>query len=63
MSFNDGQKLRISRDTAVALDDTAAAEKYGALFETVQAAFHKVYFNSKTSMYGDGTQAAQVYAL
>ena len=62
-SFNFGQTLRIVRDQAVALGKAADASTYRAAYATVQKAFHAVYYNSTSGTYGDGTQAALVYAL
>ena len=61
--FNFGQAVRIARDSASAFGDAAAAAKYGAAFTAIQAAFHKQYWDATNATYGDGTQAALVYAL
>ncbi len=62
-SFNFGLTLKILRDTAWILDgnNSSQFQNYSRAFFAVQEAFHRQYFNGKT--YGDGTQAALVYAL
>ena len=59
--FNYGQALRIARDAAQWLGDTAAASTYAADYAAVQTAYHATYWKNGT--YGDGTQPALVYAL
>lgn len=60
-SFNYGQALRIARDSARWLGDSASVDVYSADYSAVQAAFHTAYWKNGT--YGDGTQPALVYAL
>eukprot|EP00040_Diaphanoeca_grandis_P012333 m.62571 g.62571 ORF g.62571 m.62571 type:complete len:1144 (-) comp23173_c0_seq2:336-3767(-) len=62
-SFNYGQTLRIVCNVASSLDDTVASSKYSPVLANVLQAFHKTYWNNVTQTYGDGTQAALVYAL
>jgi hypothetical protein len=61
--FNYGQTLRIARDTATALGHTTDAEKYGAAYTLLKQAFHAAYWDPKAQTYGNGQQAALVYAL
>jgi len=62
-AFNYAQTLRIARDTSLVLGDAASHTKYSALFGKVKGQFHTTWWNATTKSYGDGTQAAQVYAL
>lgn len=62
-AFNHAQAIRIVRDTAIALDedDHAATQRYRTAYEDAQRGFHAAYFRNGT--YGNGEQAALVYAL
>jgi alpha-L-rhamnosidase len=62
-SFNYGQTLRIARDTAAALSHADDAAAYAAAYTKVQTAVHAAYFNASAGTYGNGQQAALVYAL
>lgn len=62
-SFNFGQTLRIARDTAMALGHYDDAAVYSAAYTKIQAVFHAVYWNTTTETFGNGQQAALVYAL
>ena len=61
--FNYGQALRIARDTAVSLGHAADAKVYEAEYKVLQAAFHTAWWDEKGKTYGNGQQAALVYAL
>lgn len=61
--FNYGQAVRIARDTAQAFGDGVLFAKYSAAFAAIQKAYHATYWSSESGTYGDGTQAALVYAL
>lgn len=61
--FNYGQTLRIARDTATTLGHTADAAKYDAAHTVLQKVFHAAYWDAKAETYGNGQQAALVYAL
>ena len=61
--FNYGQTLRITRDTARTLGHTDDVAKYDAAHTVLQKAFHAVYWDAKGETYGNGQQAALVYAL
>jgi alpha-L-rhamnosidase len=61
--FNYGQTLRIARDTAMVLGHSDDAAKYEAALGTLKAAFHGAYWDPKKMTYGNGQQAAMVYAL
>lgn len=62
-AFNHAQAIRIVRDTAMALDedDHAVAQRYDKAYADAQRGFHSAYFRNGT--YGNGEQAALVYAL
>ena len=62
-SFNFGQTLRIARDTARAIGETTDYTIFAAAYKKIQSTFHKTYWNASTSTYGNGQQAALVYAL
>ena len=62
-SFNYGQTLRIARDTAMVIGETADYALFAADYKKIQGTFHKRYWNVSTSTYGNGQQAALVYAL
>lgn len=62
-SFNYVQTLRITRDTAAALGQTQDAALFAAAYSQGQRAFHVSYWSPSAETYGDGQQAALVYAL
>jgi hypothetical protein len=62
-SFNYVQTLRITRDTATALGQTQDAALFAAAHLKGQRAFHVSYWNPSTETYGNGQQAAIIYAL
>ena len=62
-SFNYGQTLRIASEIASVLGQKVDAAKYASMYTAVQKAFHTVYYDAAHGTYGDGTQAALVYAL
>lgn len=62
-SFNFAQTLKIVGDTAASLGDATSAAKYSAAFAAAAKAFHATYWSEADATYGDGTQAALVYAL
>ena len=59
-AFNHAQAIRIARDTATALGHPSA-EAYSAAYSRAQLGFHAAYYKNGT--YGNGEQAALVYAL
>ena len=59
-AFNHAQAIRIARDTAIALGHSSAASSTAA-YENAQRGFHAAYW--RNSSYGNGEQAALVYAL
>jgi len=61
--FNYGQTLRIARDTAKSLGHSADVTKYDAAHTVLQKAFHEAYWDASKKTYGNGQQAALVYAL
>jgi hypothetical protein len=61
--FNYGQALRIARDTATALGHTDDAATYTAEYKAVQTAYHRAWWDTAKKTYGNGQQAALVYAL
>ena len=62
-SFNFVQTLRITRDTATALGQAQDAALFAAAHAKGQRAFHVLYWNPSTGTYGNGQQAALIYAL
>ena len=62
-AFNYGQTLRIARDTATSLGHTADATLYESEYVTLKTAFHAAYWDPAKKTYGNGQQAALVYAL
>ena len=62
-SFSYVQTLRIARDSAVALGFTADAQRFSRLYNNVTLTFGERYWDASLATYGNGQQAALVYAL
>ena len=62
-AFNFGQTLRIARDTATALGESQDAVVFATRYAKIQRLYHSRYWNSSIDTYGNGQQAALVYAL
>ena len=62
-SFSYVQTLRIARDSAVALGFVADAQRFNDIYTNVTMAFGKRYWDASHETYGNGQQAALVYAL
>jgi hypothetical protein len=61
--FNFGMTMRIVRDTATALGRSQDAVVYAASYAKIQRLFHETYWNPTIGTYGNGQQAALIYAL
>ena len=62
-AFNMIQTMIIAQSTARALNDTAAFLQYTRAVQSLREKFHSKYFVPSNNTYGDGSQAAMVYAL
>ena len=62
-SFSYVQALRIARDSAVALGFVADARRFNDVYTNVTMIFGERYWDASHNTYGNGQQAALVYAL